>query len=220
MSRFGWMHVPNADISIKMDLLDRGQRYCPKCGIQLNPENCEVYKRAFFSTSSDYDLTRRLTKWRNKKGEELGVTRFQSGSRVISRAIIFRLVNTRPINVEELRDVYALGPKKIEEFGAEILAIIRAGNHPEKDLDIVHSARERTEGLSQQLDELMLFCRNCSDGDLSEQSSLKFPLISAATWPQNPKPGSQIARPSGGIECVIIRVDTGDKISDHFHIFP
>jgi len=199
MARTGWRLIPNADASIKIDLLGRGQRYCPKCGVQLNPENCEVYKREEFSTSSDDDLRRRLTEWRNEKGDSLGLDRLRAGQRVISRAIIDRLVDTRPTNVEELLNVRGIGPSKAKEFGAEILAIIRDGNPPD----------ETNEELSQQLDELMLFCRNCSEGG-----------ISAATWPQNPKPGSQIATLSGGIECVIIRVDTSEEISDHFHVFP
>ena len=199
MARTGWRLIPNADVSIKIDLLGRGQRYCPKCGVQLNPENCEVYKREEFSTSSDDDLRRRLTEWRNEKGDSLGLDRLRAGQRVISRAIIDRLVDTRPTNVEELLNVRGIGPSKAKEFGAEILAIIRDGNPPD----------ETNEELSQQLDELMLFCRNCSEGG-----------ISAATWPQNPKPGSQIATLSGGIECVIIRVDTSEEISDHFHVFP
>ena len=199
MARTGWRLIPNADVSIKIDLLGRGQRYCPKCGVQLNPENCEVYKREEFSTSSDDNLRRRLTEWRNEKGDSLGLDRLRAGQRVISRAIIDRLVDTRPTNVEELLNVRGIGPSKAKEFGAEILAIIRDGNPPD----------ETNEELSQQLDELMLFCRNCSEGG-----------ISAATWPQNPKPGSQIATLSGGIECVIIRVDTSEEISDHFHVFP
>ena len=189
------MHVPNADISIKIDLLDRGQRYCPRCGAQLNPENCEVYKREEISTSSDDDLRRRLREWRSNKGKELGVDQFQSGGRVISNAIIDRLVDTRPINVEELQNVRGIGESKVNEFGAEILAIIKDGNPPD----------ETYEELSQRLDELMLFCRDCSERG-----------ISAAT--QGPKPGGQIATLSGDIEYVIIRVDTGKKISNHFKI--
>ena len=191
MSRTGWRPVPNADVSIKMDLLDRGKRYCPGCGIQLNPENCEVYKREEISTSSDDDLSRRLTEWRNKKGEELGVNRFQSGGRVISNAIIDRLVGSRPINVDELHKIHGMGKSKVEEFGTEILDIIRGAN----------TSTGTEEDLSQRLDELMLLCRDC-------------------TWPQSPKPGSQIATLSGGIECVIIRVDTGEEFSGHFHVFP
>ena len=197
MAQTVWRLIPNADVGIKMDLLGRGQRYCPRCGVQLNPENCEVYKREEISTSSDDDLRRRLREWRSKKGKELGVDQFQSGGRVISNAIIDRLVDTRPINVEELQNVRGIGHSKVNEFGAEILAIIKDGNPPD----------ETYEELSQQLDELMLFCRDCSERG-----------ISAATWPQGPKPGSQIATLSGDTECAIIRVDTGKKISDHFKI--
>ena len=190
MAGTGWRLLPYADPYIVAELFRR-QKYCPGCGSQLDPENCVIFKREEISTSSDDDLKGRLTEWRNKKGEELGVNRFQSGGRVISNAIIDRLVDSRPNNVDELLKIHGMGPSKVEEFGAEILDIIENAN----------PSTGTEEDLSQQLDKLMLFCGACN-------------------LPQSRKPGSQIATPSGGIECVIIRVDTGEEFSDHFHVFP
>ena len=91
-------------------------------------------------------------------------------------------------------------------FFIMLLVII---NDAEKHIDrVINILLDETyEELSQQLDELMLFCHDCSERG-----------ISAATWPQDPKPGGQIATLSGGTECAIIRVDTGKKISNHFKI--
>ena len=190
MAGTGWRLLPYADPYIVAELFRR-QKYCPGCGSRLDPENCVIFKREEISTSSDDDLKGRLTEWRNKKGEELGVNRFQSGGRVISNAIIDRLVDSRPNNVDELLKIHGMGEAKVREFGTEILDIIGNAN----------PSTETEEDLSQQLDKLMLFCGVCNR-------------------PQDRKPGSQIVTPSGGIECVIIRVDTGEEFSGHFHVFP
>ncbi|HZX44521.1 MAG TPA: 3'-5' exonuclease, partial [Candidatus Nanoarchaeia archaeon] len=64
-----------------------------------------------------YDV---LKRWRLEKSRELGVAAFQ----IFSDKTIMEICQTGPGTIEELRDVYGMGPNKIMRFGKDIVRMV------------------------------------------------------------------------------------------------
>lgn len=73
------------------------------------------------SCPTEAELRDRLTRFRRKRSAALGVPAF----RVLTNATIARIVEQKPTSPEELAAVEGIGPATLEQFGPDLLGLIR-----------------------------------------------------------------------------------------------
>lgn len=73
------------------------------------------------STSDHVALFNQLKAWRARKAEELGVVHY----RVASQKVLVAISNDLPASLMQLAAVKGMGPKKLKQFGDEILEILK-----------------------------------------------------------------------------------------------
>ncbi len=72
-------------------------------------------------SGADAELFERLRTWRLERAQKAGVAAFV----VLSNGALREITEVRPTNLRALRDVNGIGPSKIEQYGEEILALVR-----------------------------------------------------------------------------------------------
>ncbi len=65
-------------------------------------------------------LYKNLKTWRNQKADELNVESFM----ILPQKVLMELMSQLPVSIQGLKKVKGLGPKKVSQFGKEILNII------------------------------------------------------------------------------------------------
>lgn len=78
--------------------------------------------RAAAHAAGDGAMFDALGKWRRSRAEELGRPAFT----VLPDVVLADLAHRRPVSIGELAGIRGIGPVKIEQFGAEILAVLSA----------------------------------------------------------------------------------------------
>ncbi|MCJ7772808.1 MAG: HRDC domain-containing protein [Desulfobacterales bacterium] len=68
------------------------------------------------------ELFEQLREWRTIKAEEKNVARFQ----ILHQRVLIQIVVTLPVTSEALLSIKGIGKKTMENYGDEILAIVRA----------------------------------------------------------------------------------------------
>ena len=89
----------------------------------------------------DLELAAALRSWRGLRAREAHIPPWQ----VLPNSLLMELVRTRPLTLEELRDLKGMGPVRIERYGAEILELL--GALPE-ECDACHAPDPRIVGVS------------------------------------------------------------------------
>jgi ribonuclease D len=93
----------------------------------LEPESVKPHKKQKMaeetipSVSEHPVLYAQLRTWRNKKAEETGVPVYL----IFSQKALFQMSTLLPVTTDSLFAINGFGHKKVEQFGAEILAIIQ-----------------------------------------------------------------------------------------------
>ena len=77
-------------------------------------------KRPERTTVSEDGLEGSLKIWRIAQAKEFGIPAFH----VINNRTLIAIANARPASEEELLAVTGMGPVKMEQFGADVLALI------------------------------------------------------------------------------------------------
>lgn len=75
---------------------------------------------------ADEELVSRLKRWRGKTSAALGIPAY----RVLSNATILRLAAERPTSTDELEAISGIGPVTVEQFGYDLIEIIRQSLEP------------------------------------------------------------------------------------------
>ncbi|TVQ01164.1 MAG: RecQ family ATP-dependent DNA helicase [Planctomycetaceae bacterium] len=81
------------------------------------------------SDAADEELINRLKRWRGKTSAALGLPAF----RVLSNATITRLATERPTDTEALEAISGVGPVTVEQFGYDLVEMIRQACEPSDD---------------------------------------------------------------------------------------
>ncbi len=76
--------------------------------------------------SADDELVSRLKRWRGKTSAALGMPAY----RILSNATIVRLATERPTCTDELEAISGIGPVTVEQFGYDLIEIIRQSLEP------------------------------------------------------------------------------------------
>ncbi len=74
------------------------------------------------SSADDGELYERLRAWRLVRAREAGVAAFI----IMSNRVLTEIATLRPANTEELLDIPGLGSRKVEQYGEELLAVLRS----------------------------------------------------------------------------------------------
>ena len=115
----------NTEISNIPDINELEEKYSftSKTKAELADEMLPVSDKTFTIGPDGYindKITKELRKFSNKTSEKLGIPPY----RVLTKELCNQLTMRMPTNFEQLQYVPGMGPKKIEEFGDEILKII------------------------------------------------------------------------------------------------
>lgn len=73
--------------------------------------------------SSSHEIFSRLRSWRTETSRTLGLPAYM----VLNDKTLQALAETIPLNVDELKDIYGMGPIKIAKFGQAVLDMIKNG---------------------------------------------------------------------------------------------
>ncbi|MCR4829593.1 MAG: HRDC domain-containing protein [Bacteroidales bacterium] len=80
-------------------------------------------KKPKVSTTDDVmhpELVARLSRWRHLEADKIGKPAYV----VLSQKTLYNIANLLPRNMNELQEVYGIGPAKCEQYGDKILAIV------------------------------------------------------------------------------------------------
>ena len=101
--------------------------YCPKCGKDVtNVRENIILTLNRYSTNvkAKRSLEQILKNWRKELCEEMGITTFLGGSRIISNKMIEEIVNKLPNTEERLAQITGMGPKKMKMYKEDLLKMI------------------------------------------------------------------------------------------------
>jgi len=115
-----------------------------------------------------------LVEWRDLKAEESGLTE----SRVLRQKVMVEIAEKLPPTVDELKSVKGMGGKKMQEFGADILALILK-YRSEHEMDIPENAKDEIKfaGLDSKAISLELFRRKHSVKEVAQTRQLAVSTI-------------------------------------------
>lgn len=80
-----------------------------------------AYKLKVIAKSSGDDLYSRLNGWRVRKAEEWGVEPYM----VVPQKTMDELARKPPHSMDELAKIKGIGKKRVEEYGMEIVVLVR-----------------------------------------------------------------------------------------------
>ena len=120
-----FLNPSNEEISLIPDIDELEEKYSfsSKTKAELADEMLPIKEGDFTVGPDGYinnPITKELRKFAKKTSDELSIQPF----RVLTKELCNQLTMRRPVNYEQLSYVPGMGPKKIEEFGEEILQII------------------------------------------------------------------------------------------------
>ena len=101
--------------------------YCPKCGKDVtNVRENIILTLNRYSTNvkAKRSLEQILKNWRKELCEEMGITTFLGGSRIISNKMIEEIVNKLPNTEERLAQITGMGPKRMKMYKEDLLKMI------------------------------------------------------------------------------------------------
>ena len=83
---------------------------------------------------TDMGLLKIIRRWRFEKAKEIKKPAYI----ILSNASLVDLATRQPLTREELLSIYGIGEKKVEQFGDEIIQIIKEHNNPEFTTNAYH----------------------------------------------------------------------------------
>ncbi len=105
----------------------RGVATCRVCGIALfDARQRKLGRCSGCPGDVDEVLFERLREWRLERSRVKGVPAYV----VFTDATLTAIAERRPGSAEALAELPGIGPRKLDEYGADVLALLRAGGEP------------------------------------------------------------------------------------------
>lgn len=103
-------------------------KYVEENNINIESLNSEDSNDEFLQVSTDLELLEKLINLREKVSKESG----ELSQKIISRNTLKEISGRYPVDLDDLKDISGMGPKKIEKLGEAIVSIVQEYiNHKE-----------------------------------------------------------------------------------------